>query len=310
MTLALSPATFSTPRRVTPFLLGWITLLSVTAATLATRAEAPPTYHTTVEKEVVYGTTGGNNLTLHLALPKDAPTPLPVIAFIHGGGWRAGNKDLHLSHIDEAAQRGYAAVSIGYRLVPGHRWPAQIEDVKCAIRWLRAHADQHQLDPQRIGAIGFSAGAHLSMLLGTMGSNDGFEGDGGWQDQSSQVQAVVAYFGPTKFFDVQFPALSRPLVEEFLGGSQTDATAAYRAASPVTYASPGDAPTLIFQGTNDVLVPYEQAFDMVTALTKARVPGRVDLILGAGHGWEKAELARTVAATWDFFDQHLRPAQP
>lgn len=274
---------------------------SFLAAHAPARAEEP---QIEFRENVEYGTGGGQPLTLHLARPVELSRPVPAIVFIHGGGWRAGSKDGHIEDIKQAAAEGYVAVSVGYRFAPEHRFPAQIEDCKCAIRWLRAHAGELSIDPERIGAIGFSAGAHLSMLLGTMDSADGLEGEGGWADQSSKVQAVVAYFGPTDFNE-EYPALSRPLVEAFLGGTRDEVPEAYRAASPLTYVSPGDAPILILQGTNDVLVPYAQAISMISALADAKVPGRIEIMLGAGHGWGGAELERTRQATAAFFAQYL-----
>jgi acetyl esterase/lipase len=258
-----------------------------------------------LRENIRYGTGAGEPLTLHLARLKNAEGRLPVIAYIHGGGWRAGNKDGHKLDAIEAAKRGYLSVSIGYRFAPTHQFPAQIEDVKCAIRWLRAHADELGIDPERIGAIGYSAGAHLSMMLGTMDSADGFEGSGGWADQSSKVQAVVAYFGPTNF-EAPYPAITVPIVEGFLGGSREQKPEAFKQASPVTYVNAGDAPTLIYQGTKDILVPYEQAFEMASALTKVGVPGRVELLLGLGHGWRSEEMARTQDGALAFFNQYLK----
>lgn len=277
------------------------------AIALECRADQPPTTATEIElrENVVYGKAGDQELTLHLARPKNAAEKLPALAYIHGGGWRGGNKDIHKADIVAAAERGYLAVSIGYRLVPTARFPAQVEDVKCAIRWLRAHASELSIDPGRVGAIGFSAGAHLSLLLGTMDSTDGLEGDSGWSDQPSKVQAVVAYFGPTNFVGVSFPITSRQLVVDFLGGPEAEQAEHYRQASPLTYVNSGDAPTLIFHGTADILVPYDQALSLGTALAKARVPGRVEMMLGAGHGWGSEETARTRTAGFEFFAEHL-----
>ena len=195
---------------------------------------------------------------------------------------------------------------MGYRLVPKALYPAQIEDVKCAVRYVRAHAEKLGVDPKRLGATGFSAGGHLSMMLGVMGKDDGLEGEGGWADQSSQVNAVVGWFGPTDFINVEFPEASRGIVSKWIGGTREEKKEAYKAASPVTYVSKGDAPTLLIQGTKDVLVPHDQAYRMADALTAAGVPGRVDLILGAGHGWGGAELLRTADAMYAFFDAHLK----
>ena len=295
-------------RAICVSVIGGIVAGALLSARAPVRADEP---QVEFRENVEYGSGGGQPLTLHLARPAGLSGPVPAIAFIHGGGWRAGSKDAHIEDIKKTAAQGYVAVSVGYRFAPEHRFPAQIEDCKCAIRWLRAHAGELSIDPERIGAIGFSAGAHLSMLLGTMDSADGLEGEGGWADQSSKVQAVVAYFGPTDF-NAEYPALSRPLVEAFLGGTRDEVPEAYRAASPLTYVSTGDAPILILQGTNDVLVPYTQAISMVSALADAKVPGRIEMMLGAGHGWGGTEMERTRQATADFFDQYLghREAAP
>jgi acetyl esterase/lipase len=258
------------------------------------------------EKDVVYGTGGGEELKLNLARPKEASGPLPCIVFIHGGGWAAGNKDGHNAQIQEVARKGCISATVGYRFAPKHRFPAQIEDVKCAIRFLRANAERYSIDKDRIGAVGFSAGAHLSMLLGTMDKGDGLEGEGGNPDQSSKVNAVVAWFGPTDFSTKDWPDASRKLVEQFLGGTLEEKPDVFKRASPVTYVNAGDAPTLIIQGTKDRLVPYTQAYLMIDALQKAGVPGRLDMILGADHGWGGQELQRTADETYAFFEQYLR----
>jgi acetyl esterase/lipase len=275
-------------------------------AILAVLLQLAPPETVTFEKNVVYGKGGGEDLTMNVARPKDVAGPLPCILVIHGGGWAAGNKDMHNNLTWEFAKRGYVSATVGYRLVPKALYPAQIEDVKCAVRYVRAHAEKWGVDPKRIGATGFSAGGHLSMMLGVMGKDDGLEGEGGWADQPSQVNAVVAFFGPTDLINIEFPDASRPIVEKWIGGTRAEKKDAYRAASPVTYVSKGDAPMLLIQGTKDPLVPHDQAYRMADALTAAGVPGRVDLILGAGHGWGGAELLRTAEAMYAYFDGQLR----
>src|SRR6476620_10344115 len=118
------------------------------------------------------------------------------------------------------------------------------------------------------------------MMLGVMDKADGLEGEGGWADQSSKVQAVVAYFGPVDLLG-EYPPTSQNIVKNFIGGTKEEKTAEYKRASPITYVNAGDAPMLLFQGTEDVLVPYDQAYVMAKALTSAKVPGRVELMLGA-----------------------------
>ena len=158
----------------------------------------------------------------------------------------------------------------------------------------------------RIGAVGFSAGAHLSMLLGTMDKDDGCEGEGGNPDQPSKVNAVVAWFGPTDLTTPDWPDRSGKLIVQFCGGTKQEKPDVYKKASPLTYVNAGDAPTLLIQGTKDVLVPWTQATYMADALTKAGVYGRVDLIVGANHGWGGDELKRTADETWAFFERFLK----
>jgi acetyl esterase/lipase len=277
----------------------------VVAGSIGPVAARAPEPEIELRENVEYGTGGEQKLTLHLALPKTEAGSRAGLVFIHGGGWAGGKKDDLKDAIREAAKKGYVAVSVGYRLAPQNLFPAQVEDVKCSVRWLRAHADELQLDSKRIGAIGFSAGAHLSMLLGVMDKNDGLEGNGGWQDQSSKVQAVVAYFGPTDLLG-EYPPVSQEIVRKFIGGTKAEKAAEYRRASPITYVSAGDAPMLLFQGTNDVLVPYDQAYLMARALTEAKVPGRVELLLGANHGWGGQDLDHTRNETYGFFGRWLK----
>ena len=287
-------------------------LLTIALLTLCTPllAQAPPKVPDGVlyQPDIEFGAGGDVKLALDLARPERLDKPVPCIVFIHGGGWRGGNRKVHVPQILDVAKRGYVAATIQYRLSDKAIFPAQVEDVKCAIRYLRANADKHKLDPNKIGAVGFSAGAHLSLLLGTMDKQDGLEGTGGYAEQSSKVNAVVAYFGPTDLA-AEFPdkPLDVPdLIEKFLGGTAADKADAYKAASPITYVDKGDAPTLIYHGTKDALVPFAQATAMAEAMTNAGMPGRVELLIGANHGWGNPELNRTLEGTVAFFEEHLK----
>lgn len=276
----------------------------------APTATARPPEGVAYERAIEYGRGGAERLYLDLARPQQATEAAPCVVVIHGGAWRGGDKTAHTDLIFKLAQAGYVAATIQYRFCPENPFPAQIEDAKCAVRFLRANADRYRIDPTRIGGVGFSAGAHLAMLLGVMGANDGLEGDGGWAEFDSQLQAVVGFFGPTDLTADDLPPVSRQLVKDFLGGGPDERPQAYRAASPVSYVTKGDAPLLLFQGTRDPLVPHTQAYRMIEAMTKAEVAGRVELLVGHGHGWGGAELDHSVQQTFKFFDRHLlRPVR-
>jgi acetyl esterase/lipase len=291
------------------FALGACCLFLLPFACLAQQKNAEPKVPEGVvyEKDIQHGTGGGGPLLLDIARPEKA-TKAPCIVVIHGGGWRGGNFKVHVPHILEFAKRGYVSATVQYRLVPKGTYPAQIEDVKCAVRHLRANADKYGIDKDRIGAIGFSAGAHLSMLLGTMDKADGLEGDGGNPDQSSKVQAVVAYFGPTDLTQPDYPDNVKQMINDLVGGKVADKLDVAKSASPITYVDSGDAPTLIYQGTKDRLVPYTQAVLMAEAMTKAGMPGRIELLLGADHGWGGPEILRTGEDGIEFFNLHLKHA--
>jgi acetyl esterase/lipase len=224
---------------------------------------------------------------------------------IHGGAWREGSFTQHDELTWRLAESGFVAATVAYRFCPAHRFPAQVQDVKCAVRFLRAHAEEFHIDPERIGAVGFSAGAHLALMLGVMDSKDGLDDSGGSPGFSSKVQAVVSYFAPT---DLELPSSdeTRPLLVDFLGGAIDENRDAYHRASPVNYLDGSDPPMLLFHGTGDPIVPPEHATRMAEAMQKAGVAGRVELIVGGGHGdWTKAEFARTSAAMLAFFREHL-----
>jgi acetyl esterase/lipase len=259
------------------------------------------------EYDVVYTKADGEDLKLDLARPAEGDGPFPAIIAIHGGGWRHGSKDQMRGASSEFASRGYVAIAPQYRFCPKSTFPAQVYDVKAAVRWLKSHAKQYNVNPERIGAIGFSAGGHLALMLGLTGPADGLEGDAASDAPSTKIHAVVNYFGPTDLGADDIPAVSLPLVHDFLGGSAKEKPDEAKKASPLTFVTKDDAPVLTFQGTKDPLVPYSQAIKLTDALTGAGVPGRVELLLGAGHGWQGEELNRTRAETFTFFDHYLKP---
>ena len=229
--------------------------------------------------------------------------PMPAIVYIHGGGWSGGDRAVGLPVSIAFAQGGYFACTIDYRLSGQATFPAQLHDVKAAVRFIRANADKLAIDPDRIGVWGHSAGGHLSALLGTLGSDAGeLEGEIGEKSGSSAVQAVVAVSGP---FDLVLAAPGGnggPMISGLLGGTVAEKKDLARQASPVNHVNAGDAPVLIVQGGADDLVPDQQAEVMRDALQKAGVEIEYLYIEDAGHGVPDR---RSFLAAAKFFDRHL-----
>jgi acetyl esterase/lipase len=259
-----------------------------------------------VEKDIVYGKGGDTELKLDLALP-EGDGPFPALVFIHGGAWRSGKRTDLDSTIEVFARRGFVAVTVEYRLVPAATFPAQIEDCKAAVRWLRANAKKYHVDADHVGAIGFSAGGHLACLLGTTTKDDGLEGKGGNAEQSSRVQAVVSFFGPTDFTTKNWPDdLEKRILEPFAGASFADKPELYKKLSPVTYARKDAAPHLFFHGTEDKLVGVRQSKVMAEKLKDVGVSAKVVELEGEGHGWGGDKLKDTFEQTQKFFEEQLK----
>jgi acetyl esterase/lipase len=260
------------------------------------------------ELDVVYGHAGGEDLQLDLYAPKDMSGPLPAVVILHGGGWAKGSHELFRPLAGALAAHGYVTASVGYRLAPRHKFPAQIQDVKCAVRWLRANAQRCQIDSDRIGVLGFSAGAHLALLLGLTEASDGLEGDGGNAEQSSRVQAVVNISGPTDLTRPDWPDATKAIIFDFMGGSREQLPGLYRAASPLAYVHRGAPPVLTIHGTDDSVVPYEQAKLLHTALRRARVSSRLEPLHGKDHGENgtSENQTRIAAKIREFLDTNLR----
>ncbi len=259
------------------------------------------------ELDLVYGTGDGEDLKLDLYAPRDLAAPAPAIVLLHGGGWAFGSKNDFRPMGRACAERGYVAVTAAYRLAPQYTFPAQIEDVKCAVRWLRASAGRYRIDPERIGAVGISAGAHLALLAGLTGPEDGLEGHGGHEEQSSRVQAVVNCMGPTDLARPGWPITSDRMILAFMGGGRDQLAAAYRTASPMTYVHPGAPPVLTIHGTGDALVPYEQAILLHAALRKAGVYSQLMTLRDKGHAddWTNEDMQHIARVLLDFTDKHL-----
>ena len=265
-----------------------------------------------VAYDVTYGMADGVALKMDIYYPKMTYGAVPAILYVHGGGWTKGDKRAGAgsTEIPELVSRGYLVAAINYRLAPQYKFPAQIEDVKCAVRFLRANAANYGIDPDHIGAWGGSAGGHLVALLGVTDAAAGFEGNGGYADQSSRVHAVVDMFGPTDL-SAMFQGAGPGLMKQVFG--TTDKTSdVVKRASPVTWVSSDDPPFLILHGEKDTLVPPSQSKILYERLIAAGVPATLTIVENAGHGFtptggtidpSRTEITGLAA---DFFDQYLK----
>lgn len=260
-----------------------------------------------LKKDIPYRT-GNDAWKLDLVMPKEKGTaPRPAIVFVHGGGWRAGDKGTGIwrTYPIEFAKKGYVCISINYRLSQDSPFPACVEDCKCAVRWLRAHAKEYNVDRDRIGAFGNSAGAHLVSMLGLVGPDEKLEGDGPYQDQSSLVQAVVPAATPADFTVWAKDNLGRK--GRLLAGDPKSLDERARRASPVTYAHKNAPPFLIFHGTADRVVPVDQGRRLKDALVKAGAPDvTLKIYEGAGHGVFRQHEKETLPLVVEFFAKHLK----
>ncbi|QJW97859.1 alpha/beta hydrolase [Frigoriglobus tundricola] len=271
----------------------------------------------TVERGVLYDTIEKQKLYLDIARPKgDGPHPCVVI--LHGGAWIGGSrKDVSVgdkgkngkpepSILEDVAARGYVAVAPSYRLAPRFPFPAQIQDARAAVRFLRANAKTYGIDPAKFAAAGFSAGGHLALLLGLADKVDGWDA-GGNRDQSSRVQCVVDYFGPT---DLSLYAVS-PAVEDaymvpvFGKAVKTDPEV-YKKASPISYVSKTAPPVLVLHGTFDLIVPIIHSETLLKKLTDAGATAEMITVRAEGHGWSGANFTRTLNDSLKFLDAHLK----
>lgn len=264
-----------------------------------------------VKRNLTYAEVDGRSLKLDIYLPEESKTPRPLIVWVHGGAWRAGSKDR--CPAKSFVSKGYVVASISYRLSQVARFPAQIQDCKAAIRWLRANAKKYQIDPKRVGVWGSSAGGHLVALLGSSGDVKEFDTLGEHRNESSRVQAVVDFFGPTDFLQMNAHALPGSRLDHdapnspeslLIGGPIQKNKEKVARANPITYVSKDDPPFLIVHGDKDPLVPLHQSQLFYQALKNANVSVELKVVKGAGHGFGRnRDVQQTVE---EFLKKHLQ----
>ena len=275
-----------------------------------------------IHRGLVFALRGERKLKLDLYVPRQEGKGLrPAVMVIHGGGWVRGGPRNRAARFfaTRLVREGYVVASISYRHAPAHPWPAQIADCSEAIQWLRHHASEYQLDPNRVGAIGASAGGHLAALLGTVADAASPRAKALVRRHSTRPQCVVAYSSPMVFDLTEDASVTgRRLVTTFLVGLRNPDDAKVRAllhkrareASPLHHLSKSSAPLLMVHGTGDPLVPLKQAQRMATAMKARGLTHELIPVRSKGHLWylygargesRPAWWKRTTA----FLDKHL-----
>ncbi|MEJ7838498.1 MAG: alpha/beta hydrolase [Thermomicrobiales bacterium] len=284
--------------------------LTFAASAQPIAAQEDPSESLQYEDDVVYGTVDETELVLNVVRPADRPDPRPAVVVVHGGGLIQGSRYDHGEAAIAMAEAGYVTFNIEYRLfVAGDEstlWPAQLDDVQRAIRWVRANAETYGVDPERIGAFGFSSGGQLAAFLGTRDTRD--NGDSELADYSSKATCIVSMGGLFDFtFENAHPD-SPEIDAEILGGAAESLPepAAYEDFSPITFVDDTSAPFLILQEGNEDVIPYEHPRRMVAALQDAGVQVSYSWFPDYAHdswfGWA-AEAPETLA----FLERHLQP---
>ncbi|MEW5872810.1 MAG: alpha/beta hydrolase [Chloroflexota bacterium] len=265
-----------------------------------------------IETDLTYCTApDGTPLKMDVYYPKQMSAPAPAIVYIHGGGWVRGDKKegAGMLFFPALQKAGYIMVAVNYRLAPDYKFPAPIEDVKCAIRHLRANSTRYNLDPGRIGALGGSAGGHIAALLGLADASAGWD-VGAYPEQSSRVGAVVDLFGPSDLVQL-FKDDPKPSASWSILGAKGARDPLLSVFSPVTYITPDDPPFLLLHGNEDTEVPPEQSQILYDQLQAAGVPAELVWVKNAGHSFQPtggkldpslAELSKIVTA---FFERYL-----
>ena len=267
---------------------------------LAAQNQAGDRGSVSIEKNVVFGKGGSTDLRLDIYRPPAGTEKRMATIHMHGGGFTGGSKETLSERVLPYATAGYVAIPVQYRLAGEAKWPAQIEDVKAAIRWTRANAKSLGIDPERIAVVGHSAGGYLALFAAGTGNRPEFEGRNGTPGAGTQVAACCAYYPATEVR----PQANGTANNLMPAGSDE---AAHRAASPLTYITKAFAPTVIFHGTADTTIPLESSERLFKQLRDAQVPVELHAIAGVPHVFDSSpEFARSAGALADFFiDRHV-----
>ncbi len=302
-------------------LIGTVAFFIATTTAFAQNADTPDRTQTKKAKkttplpdgvellsDIEYGKPEGHALLLDLYRPKESKRPVPVVVFVHGGGWKNGSKSSARSQAAWLAQHGIAVASIDYRLTDVGQWPDQINDCYEAVRWVRRNADKHDFDAEHIGCWGTSAGAHLAALMGTRPCPTD-------ENVSSRVQAVCDWFGPSELLTMPpnnlgngrtLEDISNSNGAKLLGATVRDVPELARDASALDHVSSDDPPFLIMHGDEDPGVPIAQSQKLHQRLVDAGVPSKLVVVEGAGHGGPMFKTDDTRKHVLEFFSKHLK----
>lgn len=242
-------------------------------------------------RDIEYASVGPHRLRLDLYLPEDRSRPVPLVVWVHGGAWRAGSKD------DVPVQRwlhhGLAIASVEYRLSTQARFPAQIHDIKAAIRWARTNAQQYQIDPDHVIVAGSSAGGHLAALVGVSNGLESLEGDvGEFRTTSSDVQAIVSFYGASNLQTILSQSTAHglsvrvPALKLLLGGLPDEFPELAKMASPVAHVDAADPPLWLIHGDADPQMPIEQSYELQRGYDARKLDVDFEIVSGGKHGGE------------------------
>lgn len=287
-------------------------LMALSLAAPPRRAQPPsarpfrPPAGLKVFQDVPYGTEERQVMDIYLP---SSPGPHPAVVLIHGGAWVTGDKSRMGPFAIMLARRGYVAASVNYRLAPQHHWPAQLDDVQRAVRWLRHNAKKFGINPKKMASWGASAGGHLAAFLGVRKAHD--NSDPVLSKYSARVQCVVDLFGPTDLVAASTTS-GASVVELLIGKPYSQAPDLWKDASPLYFVTKDDAPFYIVHGTADTVVPIWQSEKMEKALRKAGVEVHFVKVKGMGHGLRaanpavRAAIKKALDGAMEFLDEHLK----
>jgi len=275
---------------------------------LAQAQETQPEYEKITD--VIYGETGDRELLLDVYLPAVTANP-PLLVWVHGGAWRGGTKDrvMILDFIND----GYAIASLDFRLSGEGMFPAQVHDIKAAIRFVRAKAEFYGYDAENIALLGSSSGGHLVSLVGVTNGNKELEGDiGDFVDESSDVQAIVSYFGASNLTTILSQStphglnVRKPALDLFIGGQPEESVELAKQASPIFHIDRSDPPLLLLHGDQDPQMPINQSHELHHAYQQQGLDVAFEVVHGAAHGGPEFVDEQRNTVVLDFLNNHLK----